>query len=194
MPSKKDKNLSSEQKEKIEEYLLFIFSEMYLNRNNIQKVKEESDKIAEKIRDFILQFSLRINVNEADLLMEAKEKGLELVENHELIFFEKKVSKTLRMRAFLIPGIKIDVTDENSSEKVTEDDLQSVDHELCISFKQSINNKFIKLGNLLDLRATLVKNIVNKGKSEIDLIKALKNTKIFQESLDIVLDVASQVL
>lgn len=193
MPKFKEKGLSEEQRNKIEQKLLDIFKNVYFNNQNILEAKSESDMISEKIRNFILECAENPDFNEVDLLIQAKEKGLELIGNHELIFFEEKIDRSLKMRAFLIPGMKVDLTEENASEKVTEDDLQSVDHELCISFKVNKTNKFIKLGNLLDIRANLAKKL-SSTLNEKNATLLLKDTTIFKDSLKEVLEAAKDVL
>lgn len=193
MPKFKEKGLSDEQKNKIEQKLLDIFKNVYFNNQNILEAKSESDMISEKIRNFILECAENPDFNEVDLLIQAKEKGLELIGNHELIFFEEKIDRSLKMRAFLIPGMKVELTEENASEKVTEDDLQSVDHELCISFKVNKTNKFIKLGNLLDIRANLAKKL-SSTLNEKNATLLLKDTTIFKDSLKEVLEAAKDVL
>ena len=97
------------------------------------------------------------------------------------------------MRAFLIPGMKVDLTEENASEKVTEDDLQAVDHELCISFRSDEINEFTKLGNLLDIRANLAKSFGSKPQEEKEVLGMIKENKIFRDSLGSVLDSAGRV-
>lgn len=193
MTTFKEKELTEEQKNKIEKILLDIFKNIYFNDQNILDAKIESDLISEKIRNFILQCAEDPQFNEVDLLIQAKEKGLELVGNHELVFFEEKIDKNLKMRAFLIPGMKVDLTEENASDKVTEDDLQNVDHELCISFKLNKTNGFVKLGNLLDIRANLAKKLLSTL-TEKNANTLLKDAKIFKDSLKGVLEVAKDVL
>ena len=129
-----------------------------------------------------------------DLLLKAKEKGLELVESHDLIFFDEQIGKLLQMRAFLIPGMKVEFTEETAGEKVTEDDLQSLDHELCVSFKVSDNSEFIKLCNLLDIRATLAKALSLKKSDEKGVIREITENKTFKDSLKEVLFSAEKVL
>jgi len=194
MSANKDSNLTQEQKKKIEENLLIIFKDIFLNNENVLNAKKESDEISEKIKDFILQFAEKLETDETDLLIQAKEKGLELVGNHELIFFEEKIDRSLKMRAFLIPGMKIDITEENAAEKVTEDDLQSVDHELCVSFKGNGRNEFLKLGNLLDIRAVITKSMTSKKINEKNLGSYLKDTETFQNALEAVIEAAKTVV
>ncbi len=190
----KKKQLTNEDKQKIEEKLMEVFQDIFFNAENVMSAKYESDKISEKIRDFILEFAENPENSEVDLLIQAKDKGLELVENHELIFFQEKIDKSLKMRAFLIPGMKIDFTEDNASEKVTEDDLQSVDHELCISFKEGNLNEFVKLGNLLDIRATIAKSLASKKVSKENSKELIKNMGVFKDSLHTVIEVAKNVL
>lgn len=189
-------NLPPEKKKKIEHNLLNIFKDIYFNSPDILRAKDQSEMISDEIRRFILGFaeSSQRNNNEVDLLLKAKEKGQELVENHELVFFDEKVDKTLTMRAFLIPGMKVDLTEENASEKVTEDDLQAVDHELCISFRFGEVNEFTKLGNLLDIRANLAKSFGNKPQIEEEVLSMIKVNEIFKNSLDEILDSACRVI
>lgn len=189
----KEKGLTEEQKNKIEKKLLDIFKSIYFNDQNILDAKTESDLISEKIKNFILECAENPNFNEVDLLIQAKEKGLELVDNHELIFFEEKIDKNLKMRAFLIPGMKVDLTEENAADKVTEDDLQNVDHELCISFRLNKTNGFVKLGNLLDIRASLAKKL-SATLNVKNALTLLKDTIIFKDSLEGVLETAKDVL
>lgn len=190
----KEKGLTEEQKNKIEKKLLDIFKSIYFNDQNILDAKTESDLISEKIKNFILECAENPNFNEVDLLIQAKEKGLELVGNHELIFFENKIDKSLKMKAFIIPGMKIEITDENASELITEDDLQSVDHELCISFKANGKNEFLKLGNLLDIRAVITKALTTKKINEKNLNSYLKDTETFQNALEEVIEIAKTVV
>lgn len=188
-------NLNSDKKKKIEQNLINIFKDVYYNNPNILKAKDESDHISEEIRNFILSFSESDQrVNEIELLLKAKEKGQELVEYHELVFFDEQIDKTLKMRAFLIPGMKVELTEENASEKVTEDDLQAVDHELCISFKQNNINEFTKLGNLLDIRANLARVLTNKSLDQKEVVDLIKQNAIFKSSLDDIFDSANRVL
>ena len=98
------------------------------------------------------------------------------------------------MRAFLIPGMKVEFTEENASEKVTEDDLQAVDHELCVSFKVNNKNEFTKLGNLLDIRVTLAKALSGKTKENKEVITLIKQNQTFKNALKNVLDSAVHVL
>ena len=86
------------------------------------------------------------------------------------------------MIAFLIPGMKVEFTEENAAEKVTEDDLQIVDHELCVSFKVDEINEFTKIGNLVDIRATLVRALSNKSKDDKEVNTLIKENKIFKDS------------
>lgn len=195
MPSIKPPDLTPEQRKKIEQLLIGIFKDVYYNNPNILKAKKESDHISEEIRRFILVYTEKgQDVNEVDLLLKAKEKGLELVENHELIFFDENISRALQMKAFLIPGMKIEFTEETAGEKVTEDDLQSLDHELCVSFKVKDVSDFIKLGNLLDIRATLAKALSEKSISDKEVIGEITQNRVFKECLENVLDSASRVL
>ena len=128
------------------------------------------------------------------MLIKAKEKGQELVGSHELVFFDEKVDKNLKMRAFLIPGMKVEFTEENATEKVTEDDLQTIDHELCVSFKVDNINEFTKLGNLLDIRATLARALSNKEKEEKEVVSLIKENSTFKNSLEFVLESADRVI
>ena len=186
-------NLPPEKKQKIEQNLLKIFKDIYFTTPDILRAKDQSEMISDEIRGFILGFANSSQVNEVDLLLKAKEKGQELVENHELVFFDEKIDKVLSMRAFLIPGMKVDLTEENASEKVTEDDLQAVDHELCISFRSDEINEFTKLGNLLDIRANLAKSFGSKPQEEKEVLGMIKENKIFRDSLGSVLDSAGRV-
>lgn len=191
----KHSNITPERKKKIEQNLIDIFKDVFYNNSNILKAKSESDLISEEIRMFILGFAESgQEINEVDLLLKAKEKGQELVQSHELVFFDEEVDKTLIMRAFLIPGMKVEFTEENAGEKVTEDDLQTVDHELCVSFKVSNVNEFTKLGNLLDIRATLAKALTNKSKEQSETTSLIKENNIFKDSLESVFDSANRVL
>lgn len=195
MPGLKQPSLTPEQKKKIEQKLLDIFRDVYFNNPNILKAKGESDHISEEIRSFILSYSESNKlVSEVDLLIKAKEKGLELVENHDLIFFDEPIDKELKMRAFLIPGMKIEFTEENANEKVTEEDLQNLDHELCVSFRLSRANEFTKLGNLLDIRATLAKALSSKSKDEKEILNLIQENSIFKMSLQTVFESAIKVL
>ena len=188
-------NITPDRKKKIEQNLINIFKDVFYNSANILKAKSESDLISDEIRKFILAFAEEgKTINEVDLLLKAKEKGQELVESHELVFFDEKIDKSLTMRAFLIPGMKVEFTEDNASEKVTEDDLQIVDHELCVSFKISDGNEFTKLGNLLDIRVNLAKALTNKSKDQNETIGLIKENKVFKHSLDSVYDSASRVL
>ena len=195
MPAGKYKDLTPDQKKRIEQKLLDIFNDIYFNSPNILGAKSESDKISEEIRKFILSYSEGDEVlNEADLLMQSKEKGLELVEDHDLVFFDEGIDESLVMRAFLIPGMKVDVTEENALEKVTEDDLQAVDHELCVSFKFGEANQFIKLGNLLDIKVKLAKELIGKSHNDKEVITLIKQNNIFKNSLKTVFESATRVL
>ena len=195
MPPSKQTNLTPEQKKKIEAKLINIFKEVCFNTPNILKAKSESDHISEEIREFILKYAATgESVDEVDLFVRAKEKGLELVEEHDLIFFDEKLEGSLKMRAFLIPGMKIEFSEENAGEKVTEDDLQSLDHELCVSFKSNEDNEFSKLGNLLDIRATLAKELNKKSKDDMEVTGIISQNRIFKESLDKVFYSAATVL
>lgn len=195
MTSSKQYGLSEEQKYKIEEKLLSIFKDVCFNNPNILKAKTESDHVSEEIRKFILSYAESgEHVNEADLFISAKEKGLELVEGHNLIFFEEDIDETLKMRAFLIPGMKVEVTEENASELVTEDDLQAVDHELCVSFKSNDNNEFTKLGNLLDIRARLAKPLGEKSLRDKEVNKVISQNRLFAQCLSLVLESATKVI
>ena len=191
----KQPNLTPEQKKKIEQKLIGIFKDVYFNNPNILTAKSESDHISEEIRTFILGYAeSNFNMNEVDLLLKAKEKGQELVGNHDLIFFDEKIDKSLHMRAFLIPGMKVEFTEENATEKVTEDDLQIVDHELCVSFKIAEINEFTKIGNLVDIRATLVRALSSKSEDNKEVNGLIKDNKIFKDSLQHVFNSASRVI
>ena len=191
----KQPNLSPEIKKKIEQRLIEIFKDVCFNNENILKAKSESDRITEEIRDFILSYSeAESQISEVELLTKSKEKGLELVENHDLVFFDEKIDKNMDMRAFLIPGMKVEFTEDNASEKVTEDDLQAVDHELCVSFKVKEKNEFTKLGNLLDIRVTLAKALSGKAKDNKEVATLIKQSQTFKSSLKNVLDSALNVL
>ena len=195
MPDPKSINLSPEAKKKIEQKLLEIFRDICFNNENILKAKSESDRITEEIRNFILSYAeMDSQISEVELLIKSKEKGLELVENHDLVFFDEKIDKAIMMRAFLIPGMKVEFTEENASEKVTEDDLQAVDHELCISFKANDRNEFTKLGNLLDIRVTLAKALIGKTKDNREVFTLIKQSQTFKTLLKSVLDSALHVL
>lgn len=195
MSSLEYKNLSSDKKKKIEQHLVDIFKDVYYNNPNILKAKSESDIISDKIRRFILGFAeVSRTVSEVDLLLKAKEKGQELVESHELVFFDEKVDKNLKMRAFLIPGMKVDFTEENATEKITEDDLQTVDHELCVSFKLDEVNEFTKLGSLIDIRTALARVLSGKSQDQKEVANIVKENGSFKESLQSVLDSANRVL
>lgn len=194
MPPIKQPDLSPEQKKRIEEKLISIFKDIYLNNPNILKAKSESDLISEEIRKFILSYvENSSNVSEVDLLLKAKEKGLELVQSHDLIFFDEEVAN-LQMRAFLIPGMRVEFSDESANEKVTDSDIQSVDHELCVSFKRNDTNEFTKLGNLLDIRANLAKALSQKSKGEKEVVSEISNNMIFNNSLENTLATALKVL
>lgn len=195
MPGLKQPNLTPEQKRKIEQKLLGIFKDVCFNSPNVLSAKSESDLISEEIRDFILSYAESgKNISEVDLLIKAKEKGLELVESHELIFFDEQIDKVLQMRAFLIPGMKVEFTEENAHEKVTEEDLQSLDHELCVSFKVNDTNEFVKLGNLLDIRARLAKALSGKMKDDKEVTNLISQNNTFKESLSNIFESASRVL
>ena len=195
MPDVKPPNLSPEAKKKIEQKLIEIFKDICFNNENVLKAKSESDRITEEIRNFILSYAAEESqISEVDLLIKSKEKGLELVENHDLVFFDEKIDKKMTMRGFLIPGMKVEFTEENASEKVTEDDLQAVDHELCISFKMNDRNEFIKLGNLLDIRVTLAKALTGKLKNDKEVISLIKQSQILKNLLKSVPDSALNVL
>lgn len=195
MPSFKQSDLPPGLKKKVEQKLANIFRDICFNETNVLKAKSESDHISGEIREFILGYAESAQkINEVDLLLKAKEKGLELVETHDLIFFEENMDKDLKMRAFLIPGMKVDFTEENAHEKVTEDDLQSVDHELCVSFKSQETNEFIKLGNLLDIRATLARALNNKAADDKEVINLIKENDTFKFSIQNVLDSLKNVL
>ena len=191
----KQPSLTPEQKKKIEQKLIAIFKDVYFNNPNILTAKSESDHISEEIRTFILSYAeSNFDMNEVDLLLKAKEKGQELVGNHDLIFFDEKIARNLQMRAFLIPGMKVEFTEENATEKVTEDDLQIVDHELCVSFKTEDTNEFTKLGNLVDIRATLVRALSNKSKDDKEVNNLIKENKVFKDSLQYLFDSANRVI
>lgn len=194
MPRDKQHELTEENKKKIEEKLVLIFKDIYFNSFKVLEAKKESDRISEEIRNFILSYSGDNEINEADLLMQSKEKGLELVDRHDLVFFDEKINKNLIMRAFLIPGMKVDITEENEMEKVTEDDLQAVDHELCISFKVNNSNQFVKLGNLLDIKVKLAKELSDKSGEEKEITLLIRKNNIFKETLLSVLNSAKAVL
>ena len=195
MSGLKHGNLTPERRKKIEQYLINIFKDIYYNNSNILKAKSESDHISDEIRRFILAFSESgQDIGEIELLLKAKEKGQELVQSHELVFFDENVDKGLKMRAFLIPGMKVEFTEENAAEKVTEDDLQIVDHELCVSFKIKDINEFTKLGNLLDIRATLAKALINKSKDQKEVVGLIKENNVFKDSLEFIFDSANRVL
>ena len=180
MSNIKKPNLSPEQKKKIELKLVNIFKDVYFNNSNILKAKNESTRISDEIRNFILSYAdLNEEVSEVDLLIKSKAKGLELVENHDLVFFDEDIDKELTMRAFLIPGMKVEFTEENAGERVTEDDLQAVDHELCISFKANEANEFTKFGNLLDIKVTLAKALSGKKKDDKEVISLIKQNNTF---------------
>ena len=188
-------SLTPDQRKKIEQKLINIFKDVYYNNPNILKAKSESDRISEEIKEFILSYTEKERIiNEVDLLLKAKEKGLELVETHDLIFFDEPLGKSLQMKAFLIPGMKIEFTEETAGEKVTEDDLQSLDHELCVSFKTEDKSEFVKLGNLLDIRATLAKALSVRTKEEKEVINEISKNGTFKESLENVYSSAERVL
>ena len=188
-------SLTPDQRKKIEQRLINIFKDVYYNSPNILKAKSESDHISEEIKRFILSYTEKEQIiNEVDLLLKAKEKGLELVESHELIFFDESLGKSLQMKAFLIPGMKIEFTEETAGEKVTEDDLQSLDHELCVSFKTGDKSEFVKLGNLLDIRATLAKALSVKSKDEKEVVNEINKNRTFKEALEEVYGSAEKVL
>ena len=195
MPALEQPSLTPEQKKKIEQKLVGIFKDICFNNSNILKAKNESDQISEEIRNFILSYAESgKEVNEVDLLIKAKEKGLELVDNYDLVFFDESIDKFLTMRAFLIPGLKVELTEENAGERITEDDLQAVDHELCVSFQMSESSQFIKLGNLLDFRATLAKALIKKTKDDKEVIDLIKQNETFKNCLHLVFDSATSVL
>lgn len=195
MSSLKYSNLTPERKKKIEQNMVNIFKDIHYNDETVLKAKSESDLISDEIRKFILGFSESSQeVKEVDLFLKAKEKGQELVEGHELVFFDGEIDEALKMRAFLIPGMKVDFTDEDAAEKITEDDLQAIDHELCISFKTKGANEFVKLGNLLDIRATLAKALSMDTENQKKVVNLIKENRIFKNSLDLVLDSANRVL
>ncbi|MBI2996683.1 MAG: hypothetical protein HYY52_08290 [Candidatus Melainabacteria bacterium] len=195
MPISEPPSLTPEQKKKIEQNLVNIFKDICFNSTNILKAKDESDHISEEIKNFILSYAESgEQVNEVDLLVRAKEKGLELVENHDLVFFDEGIDQALTMRAFLIPGLKVDFTEENASEKITEHDLQAIDHELCVSFKTSETNQFTKLGNLLDIRANLAKALNQKSKDDKEVINLIKQNEIFKTCLNNVFNSASGII
>lgn len=195
MSDVKKSSLSPEMKKKIEQKLVEIFRDICFNNENILKAKSESDHITEEIRNFILSYTeAEGHVNEVDLLLKSKEKGLELVESHDLVFFDEKIDKSIIMRAFLIPGMKIEFNEENAAERVTEDDLQAVDHELCVSFKSNDKNEFVKLGNLLDIRVTFAKSLVGKNKDNKEVVTLIKQNQTFKNVLRSVLDSAASVI
>ena len=195
MPGIKQPSLTPEQKKKIEQRLISIFKDVYFNNKNILSAKNESDHISEEIGKFIMDYAERAqNVDEVDLLSKAKEKGQELVESHELIFFDEQIDKELNMRAFLIPGMKVELTEENAAEKITENDLQITDHELCVSFKIDEANEFTKLGNLLDIRANLAKALNSKSIEDKETTNLIKENNIFQMSLENLFESAARVL
>ena len=195
MADAKSPNLSPEAKKKIEQRLLEIFRDICFNNENVLKAKSESDRSTAERRDFILSYAeAECQITEVDLLIKSTEKGLDLVENHDLVFFDEKIDKEMTMRAFLIPGMKVEFTEENAAEKVTEDDLQAVDHELCVSFKTRDRNEFTKLGNLLDIRVTLAKALTGKTKDNKEVITLIKQSQTFKNILKNVLDSALNVL
>lgn len=188
-------DLSPDKKKKIEQNLLNIFKDIYFNKESVLKAKSESDHISDEIRRFILSYATSSQrINEVDLLLKAKEKGLELVETHELIFFDEEIDALLKMRAFLIPGMKVEFTEDNAQERITEDDLQCVDHELCVSFRIDEKNEFVKLGNLLDIRAALAKALSNKSTEDKEVNTLIKQNNTFTISLENVLSSASRVI
>ena len=194
MPIGKD-NLSFEQKKIIKELLIKIFKDIYFNNINIIKAKTESDKISEKIKNFIIKYiETEEDLDELELLLRAKDKGIELIESHDLIFFDDKVDKELKMRAFLIPGLKIEISDEVPDNEVTEDDMQAVDYELCVSFRTKIRNEFVKIGNLIDIRASLAKSLDSKSKNEKEAIDIITESNIFQKCLEDSYEYASKVV
>ena len=195
MASEKNYALTADQKKKIEQKLLSIFKDVYFNNSNILTAKKESDKISEEIKNFILSYSEDYeNVDEADLLMHSREKGLELVGSHDLVFFDEKIDKKLMMKAFLIPGMKVDINESNALEKVTEDDLQAVDHELCVSFKVEEASQFVKLGNLLDIKVKLAKELTGKSPNDKEAANLIKQNQIFKNALQDVLKSAETVM
>lgn len=195
MSGSQQSGLSSDQKSKIKEMLILIFTDICFNSSNILRAKEESELVSDEIRKFILGYvESNKPIDEVDLFLRAKDIGLQLVESHDLIFFDEEIDQKLKMRAFLIPGMKIDLTEENATEKVTEDDLQAVDHELCISFKKNNINDFTKLGNVLDIRANLAKSLDKKSKEEKEVAKIIGQSKIFAKCLGMVLDSAANVI
>jgi len=187
--------LTNDQKSKIKELLLTIFRDICFNSSNVLRAKEESDQVSDKIRKFILSYvETNKPVDEVNLFLKAKDMGLQLVESHELIFFDEDIDPILKMRAFLIPGMKIDLTEENASDKVTEDDLQTIDHELCISFKKDDINDFTKLGNLLDIRANLAKPLGQTSQDKKEVEGIISESKLFAKCLEMVLDSARSVI
>ena len=81
-------SLTLDQKNKIEEELIKIFKDVCFNNANILAAKDESDHVSEEIRRFILSYAAsKENIGEVELFIKAKEKGLELIKNHYLIFF-----------------------------------------------------------------------------------------------------------
>lgn len=195
MPGTEQPGLSAEQKNKIKELLILIFTDVCFNSSNILRAKEESESVSEEIKKFILGYvESNEQVDEVELFLKAKNMGLHLVESHDLIFFDEQVDPKLKMRAFLIPGMKIDLDEDNASEKVTEDDLQAVDHELCISFKQNNTNDFIKLGNVLDIRANLAKSLNKMSKEGKEVPGIISRSIIFGKCLELVLDSAVNVI
>lgn len=188
-------NIPPELQEKIKERLISVFKDVCYNNPNILKAKSESDSISAEIKKFILNFlEGGKEISEVDLLIHSKQKGLELVENHNLIFFEEEIDSIIRMRAFLIPGIKIDPSEETGDEKVTEHDLESLDHELCISFKSDNKNIFTKIGNLIDIRASLAKSLNNIEKDDKEVPNLISDKEIFQRCLEEILNTAADVL
>lgn len=193
MPESNRSNFPSEISKKIKLHLINIFKDIYFNSPNILRAKDESDSISKKIKDFIIGYINEDDESEVDLFIKAKEKGLELISNHALIFFSKKVSEELIMKAFLIPGIKIDPEESDSDDLVTEEDLESIDHELCISFKTNKSNLFVKLDNLIDIRATLAKDLSNKATVDKVVNETISNNKKFKQSLKETLIIAEKV-
>ena len=195
MSGLKQPGLTPSQRKKIEQRLLEIFQSVYFNNESILNAKDESDKISEKIRKFILSYSdSEQPVSEADLVLSSKEKGLQLVEEHDLVFFNEELEKGIIMRAFLIPGMKVELTEGNALEKVTEDDLQAIDHELCVSFRTENANEFVKLGNLLDIKVKLAKALMGKSQDDQEVISLIKKNDIFKSRLHSVLDSAASVI
>ena len=101
-------SLTPDQRKKIEQRLINIFKDVYYNSPNILKAKSESDHISEEIKRFILSYTEKEQIiNEVDLLLKAKEKGLELVESHELIFFDCFIERD--MNGIVSPDISFSV-------------------------------------------------------------------------------------